>query len=582
MNRRWLVNRTNQEFVNYISKSASISSTLAQVLINRGIKTAPDINYFLNPGISSLSDPFELPDMKIVVERIKAAVQCNEGIFVHGDYDADGLTATSIMVQALRKIGLNVEYFIPNRMTHGYGFNPPSVDMAKESGAKLIITVDCGITSFEAADYAKEQGIDVIITDHHEPLRRAKSKEQRAESEINQDEKFVLPKALAIVNPKISNLKSQFSDLSGAGIAFKFAQALAADNALNLSEDDALSLLDLAALGTVADVVPLTGENRVIVRNGFKRISNNPRPGINSLIKISGTAGREAKAGNLAFSVIPRINAAGRLADSTSIVKLLTTDSEYEAEEIAAWLDRLNSERQKIEGEMLQATRAKLIGKDTASAIVLASEGWHLGVIGIVAARIAEEFYRPAIIFTIDDGIAKGSARSIPSFDITAALSECSDLLLGYGGHKQAAGVRLEASKLAAFEKRLCSVFDSSTDVELMPSIRIDADVNFSEISFKMIEELARLEPFGCGNPQPVLGSKMLEVHSPHVVGNNHIKMKLRHKARNFDAIGFDMGKLFEEIDDSSVIDAAFVPSENIWNGNRYLQLILKAFRPSV
>lgn len=583
MQRRWFISRTNPEYIHYISKAASISPILARVMINRGIKTADEINNFLYPSVTGLSDPYELPDMKAAVERIKAALSHNERVLVHGDYDADGLTATAIMAHSLKKIGLDVEYFIPNRMVHGYGFNPPSVDIAKKFGVKLIITVDCGITSFDAANYAKQEGIDVIITDHHEPMASRQSLVNSEQSDYSLNTiHYSLPEAVAVVNPKLGTRNPELSILSGAGIAFKIAQALAAERGLHFSMDDSLSLLDLAALGTIADVVPLTGENRFILKEGMKYINNACRPGIKSLKKIAGIEDREVKSGTLAFSLIPRINAAGRIADSSDVVELLTTDSDDRADEIAQWLNRLNSERQQIEEEIFQEVMGRLDTKDTSSVIVLASETWHQGVIGIVASRVAEQFYRPVVIFSIEDGMAKGSARSIPSFDICNAFSDCSEMLTGFGGHRQAAGVRLEAGRLESFEKKLCSLFDSAEDIELTPLLKIDADINLSDISFSLIKELGMLEPLGYGNPEPLFASKMLDISSCRIVGNNHLKMKLSSKSRYIDAIGFDMGGYLENLDISASVDAVFTPAVNEWNGGRYLQLILKALRPSV
>ncbi len=579
MHRRWFVNRTNPEYISYLSNAASISPVLAQILINRGVKTVDDINGFLNPELGNITDPFELHDIPRAVARINDALSRNQRILIHGDYDADGLCATAIVYKALSFLGADCIYFIPNRFIHGYGFNPDGVKKAKESGAALIITVDCGITSFEAVDMSNKEGIDVIITDHHEPLTSNKWKDLKLLSpQASLLTDYLLPDALAVINPKIAGRNPQLVNLSGAGIALKLVQALITINDSPLTIQD---FLDLATLGTIADVVPITGENRVIVRNGLHFINKSTRPGIRALTKISGMEGKKIKAGNLSFSLIPRLNAAGRIGDPADVVKLLTTDSHDKASEVALWLDRLNSKRQHIEEELFQDVIKKLEGKNTSSAIVLASETWHQGVIGIVASRIVEQFYRPTILFSIEDGIAKGSARSIKSFDICKALSDCSEFLLSFGGHKQAAGARLDAKKLDSFEKKLCSLFDSADDVELTPSIKIDADISLSEINFNLIKELSLLEPLGYGNPEPLLGSKMLEVISPRIVGGDHIKMKLRHKSYYVEAIGFDMGGLFENLNISTAIDAVFTPTINEWNSGRYLQLILRAFRPS-
>lgn len=589
MHSAWLINRTNPEYVRYLSRSASISPVFAQVLINRGVKTAADIDDFLYPSLTSLSDPFELSSMRTAVERVKIAVLRRERILVHGDYDADGLTATAIMVQALRGIGLEVHYFIPNRILHGYGFHAPAVDMAKKLGAKLIITVDCGITSIEAVSCANKAGIDVIITDHHEPLLKGIRDwglgiGNSANPQPLTPNPYSVPEAVAVINPKLETHNSKLSDLSGAGIAFKFAQALALDNGLPYTSDDVLPLLDLAALGTLADVVSLTGENRIIVKEGLKFIQAGSRPGIRALKEVSGLNGKETRAGRLSFTLVPRLNAAGRIADAQDVVVLLLSENKDESLKLSAWLDNLNRERQQIEGEVWQEALEKLRGTDTAPAIVLAGEGWHQGVLGIVASRIAEEFYRPAFIFSVENSVAKGSARSVPSFDICKGLTEASELLLSFGGHKQAAGIKLRAENLPAFEKAISRIVQTGLGPsDLQPALEIDANISLSEVTHELVRELSLLEPFGFGNPEPLIGAKALEVVSPRIVGNKHLKMRLKRESQSLDAIGFDMGGLLEELSrkHSGLVDAVFTPEINDWNGGRYLQLILKAVRPS-
>ena len=537
------------------------------------------------------SDPFELPSMKAAVARVKLALHRHERILIHGDYDTDGLTATAIMLQALRGIGLDACYFIPNRMLHGYGFNNPAVDMAIKLGAKLIITVDCGINSFEAVSCAGKAGIDVIITDHHEPTlstEQAMSNEQEGPSITNYKSQitnhyFKVPAAVAVINPKLEAHKSKLSNLSGAGVAFKFAEALAMEGGLPYSKDDVIPLLDLAALGTMADVVPLTGENRIIVKEGLKFIHAGSRPGIRALKEVSGLNGKETRAGRLSFTLVPRINAAGRIADSQDVVKLLMSESEEESLALSSWLDNLNRRRQEIEGEVYQEALERLREADMASAIVLSGEGWHQGVLGIVASRIAEEFYRPAFIFSLENGIAKGSARSIPSFDICKGLAESRDLLLSFGGHKQAAGIKLKTEDLPAFEHAISGIVKGClNESELQPVLEIDADIRLSEVTHELVAEFSLLEPFGFGNPEPLVGVKSLEVVSPRIVGNKHLKMRLKKESMSLDAIGFDMAGLLEELQASTVADAVFTPAINDWNNGRGLQLIVKAIRPSL
>ncbi|MBU4321445.1 MAG: DHH family phosphoesterase, partial [Nitrospinae bacterium] len=543
----------------------------------RGIKTPEAVNSFLNPHISGLSDPFEIDGVKTAVERIKRAADTNETVLVHGDYDADGLTATAIMVHALRTSGIDVHYFIPDRIAHGYGFNPVAVKEAKRLGATLIITVDCGITSFDAASCAKKEGIDVIISDHHEPAFRGQGSGVRGQANTQHliPDAYSLPEAVAVINPKLSSSGSPLAILSGAGLAFKIAQALFT---LHSSQFTVHDLLDLAAIGTMADVVPLTGENRILVKEGMKLIHEGRRQGIRTLKSVAGLDKRELRAGLLSFTLIPRINAAGRISDASDVVRLLLSETEGEAEDLGSWLNRLNSERQKIEEEVYQKAREALQVMHDERVIVLSGEGWHQGVVGIVASRIAEEFYRPTFILSVEDGIAKGSGRSIPSFDLCRGLAECREFLLSFGGHRQAAGVRLKVENIPLFEKAMQRIVETALSKEdLVPSLEIDADVALSEVNHSLIREIAMLEPFGYCNEEPFLAARKLEVVNPRIVGNNHLKMKLKHGAHSVDAIGFDMGST--EV--SGAVDAVFTPTLNEYNGSSYLQLNLKALRPS-
>ncbi|MCE5194868.1 MAG: single-stranded-DNA-specific exonuclease RecJ [Nitrospiraceae bacterium] len=565
MHRKWLVKRTNPEYISYISKTASISPALAKILVNRGIKTVEKIKSFIAPSFSALSNPFDFAGLETAVQRIKSAISSKEKILIHGDYDADGLTATAIMVHVINALGGDVHYFIPNRIQHGYGFNLASIDLAKKMGITLIITVDCGITAFDTASYAKKQRIEVIITDHHEP-----------------SDKNILPEAAAVINPKYSAPGSDSANLSGAGIAFKVAQALDSVFQTEFSS----KLLDLAAIGTMADVVPIIGENRIIVKEGLKLIDQGHRTGISALKSIAGIDKREISAGLLAFTLIPRINAAGRIGDAADVVRLLTSDIADEVSGLSSWLDKLNSERQKLDADVYQQALSIVNEKKIGNVIVLSGEGWHQGVLGIVASRLADEFSRPVFVFAVKDGIAKGSARSIPCFDICSGLAECKDLLLSFGGHKQAAGIKLSAENLEAFEKAMHDLVNKSvSESDLEPLLEIDADVMLSEVNHNLLKELDILQPFGYGNPEPVLGAKKLEVVNPRIVGSNHLKMKLKQGSQSIDAVGFDMGKLNGLLSNEDslpqYVDAVFTPALNEWNGGRYVQLILKAFRPS-
>jgi single-stranded-DNA-specific exonuclease len=582
VHRRWLVNRTNPEYIQYLSKTASVSPVLAQVLINRGLKTSGEIHSFLNPHISQLSDPFDIQGMKLAVGRIITASKRGERVLVHGDYDVDGISATAILLKALKILEIDSHYFIPNRIEHGYGFNPLSVKKAKHIGAGLIVTVDCGITSFEAAALSRKEGIDVIITDHHEPVRKPTSGARSEELGEKPYHDFLLPDAFVIINPKLTPHASHLTNLSGAGIAFKLAQALVISVCGHESESVFSDFLDLAALGTMADVVPLTDENRVIVQKGLKLLENGAKPGLQALKQVAGIDRKGLKTGMLLFTIIPRINAAGRIADSNNIINLLLTDSDEEASNISAWLDRLNSERQQIEEKVYQEALSMIKKKGVSPVIVLAAEGWHRGVVGIVASRIAEEFYRPAFILSLEGDIARGSARSIPPFDICKALTDCKEFLKKFGGHKQAAGLELKSENILSFEGNINKIADETlAKNDFVPFLEIDADVEFFDISFNLTNEFEMLEPFGFGNPEPLLGSKGLEVLYPKIVKDNHLKMKLRQKKQSIDAIGFDMASFFDKISVAATVDAVFTPTVNEWEGMRSLQLNLKALRPS-
>jgi single-stranded-DNA-specific exonuclease len=557
ISQRWFVNKTNPEFIDYVSRLVSVSPAFAQVLVNRGIKTSEQLNSFLSPDISRLSDPMELPDIKKALDRINEAKRLGERVLICGDYDADGVTATAIMLEGLKRFGLDADYFIPHRVSHGYGFGNAGLEKAKETGARLIITVDCGITSLDAVSQANALGIDVIVTDHHEPS-------------------FSLPDALAIINPKLLTHHSSLATLSGAGVAFMLVYALLG------SIDEVFSLFDLAAIGTGADVVPIIGDNRIILKEGIKLIQSGERAGIKALKDAAGIKPDFFKTSFLYYVLVPRINAAGRIADANDVVRLLTTRSEAEAQGLAKRLHDLNAKRQEIEEAVYNDALEMLKNTDMNGAVVLAGEGWHIGVVGIVASRIAEEYNRPAFILSIENGIAKGSARSIPSFDIHQALTQCKDLLKRFGGHKQAAGLSVLTEDIGRFRNMMSDIVSQTlSDEDFVPVLNIDAAVGLSDISVSLVDEIAMLEPFGYGNDEPLFGARGLEAMQPRVVGNNHLKMRLKQKGRSIDCIGFDFGGMLNTIEENAAVDAAFIPAINEWNGGRYLQLNLKAIRPA-
>ncbi len=566
INKRWLVNRTNREFLEFLSEKTSLSTALAQIFVNRGMKDAEAIKDFLSPSLKNLHDPFLMPDMEKAVERIRYAKENGDAILVYGDYDADGITSTALMFSALQRLGLKADYYIPNRLVDGYGFSKEGVKKAEALGVRLIITVDCGISSIEEVSMAVSRGIDVIITDHHEPPKK-------------------LPDATAVINPHRKDSEYPFKHLAGVGVVYKFVQAIFQDSG---AED----FLDLVAIGTIADSVPLVGENRILTAYGLRALNSDPVPaGTNASIKpwipalkeTSGIGSKEIRSGMLSYTIIPRINAVGRLGDANKVVEFFLTQDMARAKEIASRLEKNNRERQRIESDVFKSALDMIDTDHLDSAIVLGSSAWHPGVIGIVASRLVEMFYRPTFLFSVKDAVAKGSARSIPSFHIYKGITDCSEFLLDYGGHNQAAGLRLYAGNLEAFKNKINAVVKNTLSFQdMIPTVGIDAEVNLFEVNFDLIKELNLLEPFGNSNPKPILGAKGVEVADSRGVGNNHLKMKLKQKSVNIDTIGFRMGNLLEEIAGLYTIDVAFVPCINEWNGNKTLQLNLKAIRPSI
>ena len=580
MNKRWLVNKTNQEFLRYLSGKASISIPLAQIFVNRGIKDVEAIKDFLSPSLENLHDPFLMPDMGKAVEQIKTALAEGKTALVCGDYDADGVTATAILVSALRTLGLKTHYHIPDRITEGYGLSKEGVQKAKALGAGLIITVDCGISSAEEVSMAVSEGIKVIITDHHEPPKK-------------------LPDAAAIINPHIigSDLSDKseypFKYLAGVGVAYKLVQALfhssqpstrAQAEGFTVHSSQLSDLLALVAIGTIADSVPLTGENRILVTYGLKALnSGSSKPWVHTLKGISGIGNKEFRSKLLSFTVIPRINAAGRLGDANEAVELFLTEDTARAKGIVCFLEDQNRKRQKIEGDVYKSALNMIDTSQIDSAIVLYSSEWHPGVIGIVASRLAEMFYKPTFLFSVRDAIAKGSARSIPPFHLYNGITECAESLLAYGGHSQAAGLRLYTSNLHVFKEQINSIVKNTLSPDdMVPTVEIDAGVGLFEVNSNLVKELNLLEPFGNSNQVPLLGVREVETIAPRIVGNNHLKMRLKQKSISIDTIGFRKGNLLEKIENNCSVDVAFVLSMNEWNGTRSLQLNLKELRPSI
>lgn len=564
---KWVVeNEPEPELTRDLAQETGLPQNIVKILINRELKTKDQIDKFLNPSLENLVDPFALDGMEKGIDRVAEAFYNNEKIVIFGDYDVDGITATSLLYIILNKLGAQVDYYLPNRLTEGYGLSPAAIDQAKENGVTLIITVDTGTTAVDEVEYAKSVGIDIIITDHHEPGDK-------------------IPEAYAIINPKLTKT-GYTEELSGVGVAFKFAQALY--KRLNQDETELQEHLDLVALGTAADIVPLVGENRIITKFGLKQISRTNKPGLKSLAFVAGLMGKEISTGQVVFIIAPRINALGRLGDARDAIRLLSTKDEALASEIAKKLDVQNKKRKEIDEETLKQAYAQLeeIGDlDNDRAIVLAGEGWHQGVIGIVASRLVEKFHLPTVMISIKDGIGKGSARSIPGFHLCEALKECEDLLLKYGGHKYAAGLSIKQENVEAFRKRFLEVSKRNlTEEDIVPKLKIDQEIEIKDITPDFVEAVESFSPFGPQNMKPVFLTRNCEiVGRPQVVGRNHLKMRVRKGDATIDLIGYGFGGMAQQLmGEGCLIDLVYVVEFNTYNNITRLQIRLRDLKLTV
>ncbi len=558
---KWVMTENyDPETVAKLTSETELPSGIIKILLNRNIVTADDIRKFLNPQISDLVDPFELIGMKEGMDRTVKALFDNEKIIIYGDYDVDGITATTLLYMVFNKLGAQVDFYLPNRLTEGYGLSPDSIDEAKEKGVSLIITVDTGITAIEEVKYAKSVGIDIVITDHHEP----------GES---------LPESVAIINPKQPECNYKH-ELSGVGVAFKFAQALY--QTLNQNEQELEEHLDLVALGTAADIVPLVGENRTLTKYGIKQISRTTKPGLKSLAFVSGLMGKEISTGQVVFILAPRINALGRLGDAREAIRLLATRDERVASEIARKLDSENKRRKQIDEKTLNEALAQIettVDFENDKAIVLSGEGWHQGVIGIVASRLVEKYHLPTVMISVNNGEGKGSARSIPGFHLCEALKECEPLLLRYGGHKYAAGLSIKQENIEEFRKKFVAVSKTTlSEEDIVPKLAIDLEIELSEIDDEFMDLIESFSPFGPHNMRPIFLTRNCEVvGQPYIVGRNHLKMKIRKGDTIFDVIGFGFGDMAKVISSKGcLVDIVYVVEYNTYNDITRKQIRLK------
>ena len=559
---RWVVApRPDRSAVVELAERLHLPEALAALLLQRGQGNADEARKYLRPAIGDLSDPRVLAGMGAAVDSIASAVRAGGTIMVHGDYDVDGQCGTAVLTRALRAAGADVVPFVPHRLRDGYDFGPAGLAAARAAGASLVVTCDCGITAVDTVRAARAAGIGVVVTDHHLPG----------------DE---LPPAIAIVDPQHPDDTSGLTHLCGTGIAFKLVQALVP--ALGLPANLPYYLLDLVALATVADVVPLQGENRILVKHGLRLLADSNWPGVRALLEASGLAGKELRAGHLGFILGPRLNAAGRIGDAADGLRLLLSDDMDEASALARRLEGLNVERQALDQRILDEAlgQVELADLERDSGFVLAGDGWHPGVVGIVASRVVERYGRPAFLIAFDGDIGKGSGRSISRFDLHSALLACGDLLERYGGHQMAAGLTIRRENLDAFRERFGGIArDSLAPEDLGPEQRVDLELGLHEVTYEL-ERLCRyLEPCGTGNASPVFGVRGVRFAGRARVGQGHLKGTLDDGGYRLPVIGFQWADRVPWLNDGPV-DAAFRLEVNEWNGQMSLQARLCALGP--
>lgn len=565
-----------------LAQSLGISPVVAQVLYNRGVADADAGRVFLSPRMLDIYEPEALPGATAAAERIASAVHAGKKIVIYGDYDVDGITGVSILWHCLQLAGANVSYYVPHRLEEGYGVNLEAIDTLADDGANVVVTVDCGVTAIGPALLARERGIEFIITDHHNP-------HTTPEGDVE------LPEALLVhpgIAPANGDARYPNPDLSGAGVALKVAWAIAQQfsTASKVSDEYRDFLIDatgLAALGIIADVVPLTGENRIIAHYGLKGLANSRLPGVQALIQAANLTGKSLSGYDIGFKLAPRLNAIGRMGHARLAVDMLTRADTREAVEIAANLEQQNRARQtlqkRITDEAVAMVSATGQDSDAVRGIVLASPDWHAGVVGVVASRVAETFGRPTVLIALENGVGQGSARSIRNFALHEVLADCRECLISYGGHAMAAGLKVEADKIdafrAAFHNRAAQLL---TPADLRPKLPIDDEVRLEALNLSLVSDFAKLEPFGAGNAAPRLATDWLEVvGEPRVVGasKTHLQVALSDGVRQCKGIAFGMAKHADELKDSRRCKVAFEPITNEWNGRVSVEMRILDFR---
>jgi len=565
-NRTWKLREPDENLVGRLVRKAGLSDPVARILINRGISSEREAKEFLNPLLGNLLKPDSLPDIDTATERIIRAIRDKEKIVVYGDYDADGITATALLVSFLESVGASVRSYQPDRRKEGYGLNVQALESLRNDGTALVIAVDLGVADAEAVDWANSHGLDVIVVDHHKLPDK-------------------LPEALAVIDPLRSGKAEPFNLLSGVGLAFYLAgsvkTALGGEEFFSGTDEiDLRRYLDLVTLGTVADMMPLVGLNRILVTHGLKELGAERKPGIAALKAQSKLGRKRVAAGQVAFQLGPRLNAAGRMGDAALAVKLLITDDAKEARGLAKRLENFNRERQQVEARILAEAMNIIEEKDLkeSPAIVLASERWHPGVVGIVASRIVDAFAVPTIVISLDGDNGKGSVRSVRGVNAWQMLRECSDYLERYGGHEMAGGLFIKRDAVDTFRRRFCEAV-SELKIEVgARELAIDMELDFEDVDVLFVRQLEKLAPYGIGNPEPLFFIGNVKCESVRIVGEKHVKFRVKSGRAEMDAIAFGLAERAEML--AGRVDLAFTPKINTWENWERLEIRVKDFRP--
>ncbi|MDZ7362822.1 MAG: single-stranded-DNA-specific exonuclease RecJ [candidate division KSB1 bacterium] len=565
MNLQWeFITTAPETAVRQLSQTLAVPPIIARIMLNRGLDSMTSAREFFNVSLQHLHDPFLMADMQTAVERLAQALAHQERLLIYGDYDVDGTTATALSTLVFRTLGYEAPHYIPERLREGYGLSMAGIEKAHAAGVDLILAVDCGVTAHKEIQRARELGIDVIVCDHHQPAAQ-------------------LPPANALLNPKRNDCPYPFKELCGVGVVFKLMQGLF--RYLNRDEKELYRYLDLVAIGSAADIVPLVDENRIFVKHGLEQLNRTENTGLRALVQVCGLQKTAIDGGQVLFIIAPRINAVGRMGDARRAVSLLISQNENEALEIAQILDAENRERRSVDDETFREAVEMIqtqCDPQNDTAFVLHQEHWHPGVIGIVASRVVEKYFRPTVMIATANGMGKGSVRSIPGFDIYRALSQCADLLLAFGGHKYAAGLTIETEQIPALRRRLQEVAGRSLTPELLaPKLRIDGEIRLPEIETRLVNFLKALAPYGPQNMRPVFVSRGVRVSgAPQIVGNNHLRFHVKQDNKRFDCIGFGLGEKINLLNNSKgEIDLAYLIEENTYQGRTTLQLRIKDIR---